>query len=143
MRLEVGRPEDAAIAFADAWNRHDMDDFAALFSEDANFVNVVGMWWKSRAEIEAAHRATHGTMFRDSRLEGVVSSVVELSPGLASVHYRWTLTGASAPDGSPAGTREGILLLVVGKEQAGWQIKVAQNTDIVPGAIAPPANARR
>jgi uncharacterized protein (TIGR02246 family) len=120
-----------------------MDDFAALFSEDANFVNVVGMWWKDRAEIEAVHRATHNTMFRDSRLEGVAASVVELSPGLASVHYRWTLTGASAPDGSPAGTREGILLLVVRKEHLGWRIKVAQNTDIVPGAIAPPARASR
>ncbi|MBZ9990859.1 SgcJ/EcaC family oxidoreductase [Mesorhizobium sp. BH1-1-5] len=138
MRLEISKPEDAAAAFADAWNRHDMDDFAVLFSEDANFVNVVGMWWKNRAEIEAAHRATHGAMFRDSRLEGIVSSVVELSPGLASLHYRWTLTGASAPDGS----REGILLLVVKKEQSGWRIKVAQNTDIVPGAIAPPPTRR-
>jgi uncharacterized protein (TIGR02246 family) len=141
--MDISRPEDVAAAFADAWNRHDMDDFAALFSEDANFVNVVGMWWKDRAEIEAAHRATHKTMFRDSRLEGVAASVVELSPGLASVHYRWTLTGASAPDGSPAGTREGILLLVVRKEHLGWRIKVAQNTDIVPGAIAPPARASR
>lgn len=143
MGQEISRPEDVAAAFADAWNRHDMDDFAALFSEDANFVNVVGMWWKDRAEIEAAHRATHKTMFRNSRLEGVAASVVELSPRLASVHYRWTLTGASAPDGSPAGTREGILLLVVKKEQLGWRIKVAQNTDIVPGAIAPPARASR
>ena len=141
--MEISKPEDVAAAFADAWNRHDMDDFAALFSEDANFVNVVGMWWKDRAEIEAAHRATHKTMFRDSRLEGAAASVIELSPGLASVHYRWTLTGASAPDGSPAGTREGILLLVLKKEQPGWRIKVAQNTDVVPGAIAPPARASR
>ncbi|MDX8512638.1 SgcJ/EcaC family oxidoreductase [Mesorhizobium captivum] len=48
MELALSKPEDVATAFADAWNRHDMDDFAALFSEDANFVNVVGMWWKNR-----------------------------------------------------------------------------------------------
>lgn len=143
MSLMVSKPEDAATSFADAWNRHDMDDFAALFANDANFVNVVGVWWKNRTEIEAAHRATHETMFRDSRLEGDVSAVVELAPGLASVHYTWTLTGASAPDGSPAGTREGILLLIVKEEQSGWQIKVAQNTDIVAGAIAPPSSAKR
>jgi uncharacterized protein (TIGR02246 family) len=143
MSLMVSKPEDAATAFADAWNRHDMDDFAALFANDANFVNVVGVWWKNRTEIEAAHRATHETMFRDSRLEGDVSAVVELAPGLASVHYTWTLTGASAPDGSPAGTREGILLLIVKEEQSGWQIKVAQNIDIVAGAIAPPSSAKR
>ncbi|WP_245521431.1 SgcJ/EcaC family oxidoreductase, partial [Mesorhizobium sp. M3A.F.Ca.ET.175.01.1.1] len=78
MRSTVSKPEDAATAFADAWNRHDMGDLAALFSEDANFVNVVGVWWKSRSEIEGAHRATHETMFRESRLDGDVSSVVEL-----------------------------------------------------------------
>ncbi|TGP55951.1 DUF4440 domain-containing protein, partial [bacterium M00.F.Ca.ET.229.01.1.1] len=26
MRLVVAKPEDVATAFADAWNRHDMDD---------------------------------------------------------------------------------------------------------------------
>jgi uncharacterized protein (TIGR02246 family) len=97
----------------------------------------VGIWWKNRSEIEAAHRATHETMFRDSRLEGDVSSVVDLAPGLASVHYVWTLTGASAPDGSPTGVRNGILVLIAQEGQSGWRIKVAQNTDIVPGAIAP------
>ena len=137
MSVTNSKPEHVAAAFANAWNRHDMDEFASLFVSDANFVNVVGVWWKNRSEIEAAHRATHETMFRDSRLEGDVSSVVELAPGLASVHYVWTLTGASAPDGSPAGPRKGILLLIVQEGQSGWRIKVAQNTDIVPGAIAP------
>ena len=112
MSVTKGKPEHVATAFATAWNRHDMDEFASLFVSDANFVNVVGVWWKNRSEIEAAHRATHETMFRDSRLEGDVSSVVELAPGLAAVHYAWTLTGASAPDGSPAGPRKGILLLI-------------------------------
>lgn len=138
MSVKSNKPEHVAAAFADAWNRHDMDEFASLFVPDANFVNVVGIWWKNRSEIEAAHRATHETIFRDSRLEGDVSSVVELAPGLASVHYAWSLTGASAPDGSPAGVRKGILLLIVQEGPSGWLIKVAQNTDIVPGMIAPP-----
>lgn len=63
-----------------------------------------------------------------------------LSNWLLALHrcnYTWTLTGASAPDGAPAGTRQGILLLVVKEEQSGWQTKLAQNTDVVPGALAP------
>ncbi|MCA0045495.1 hypothetical protein LB577_00770 [Mesorhizobium sp. B283B1A] len=96
-----------------------MDEFASLFA-----FNVVGVWWKNRSEIEAAHRATHETMFRDSRLEGDVSSVVELAQGLASIHYSWTLTGASAPDGTPVGIRKGILLLIVQEGRSGWRIKV-------------------
>jgi uncharacterized protein (TIGR02246 family) len=137
MTATLKKPEDVATAFADAWNRHDISSFAELFTQDANFVNVVGMWWKNRDEIEGAHRATHDTIFRNSRLEGKVSSVVELAADIASVHYTWTLTGASAPDGSQAGTREGILLLIVQKGQSGWLVRVAQNTDIVPGMIAP------
>jgi uncharacterized protein (TIGR02246 family) len=137
MSMTIGSSEQAATAFADAWNRHDMDEFASLFSSDANFVNVVGIWWKNRSEIEAAHRATHETVFRDSRLTGEISSVVELVPGLAAVHYTWALTGAQAPDGSSAGVRKGILLLIVQEGPSGWHVKVAQNTDIVPGMIAP------
>jgi uncharacterized protein (TIGR02246 family) len=30
-------------AFADAWNRHDMEALAQLFATDAEFVNVVGL----------------------------------------------------------------------------------------------------
>jgi uncharacterized protein (TIGR02246 family) len=137
MSVTTSKPEHVATAFANAWNRHDMDEFASLFASDANFVNVVGVWWKNRSEIEAAHRATHETIFRNSRLEGDVSSVVDLAPGLSSVHYTWTLTGASTPGGSPAEDRKGILLLIAQEGPSGWRIKVAQNTDIVPGAIAP------
>ncbi len=137
MSVTTTKPEHVALAFTNAWNRHDIDEFASLFASDANFVNVVGVWWKNRSEIEAAHRATHETIFRNSRLEGDVLSVVELAPGLASVHYIWTLTGASAPDGSPAGDRKGILLLIAKEGRSGGRIKVAQNTDIVPGTIAP------
>ncbi|TGV50760.1 DUF4440 domain-containing protein, partial [Mesorhizobium sp. M00.F.Ca.ET.149.01.1.1] len=36
----------------------------------------------------------------------------------------------------------GILLLIVKEEPSGWLIKVAQNTDIVPGAIAPSSTTR-
>ena len=135
--MPFDHPDSLARAFADAWNRHDMRDFANLFAPDANFVNVVGIWWKNQAEIEEAHRATHNTIFRDSRLEGEVSSTIELAPDVVAIHYSWSLTGAAAPNGSPAGPRKGILLLVLQRDESGWLIKVAQNTDIVPGVVAP------
>src|ERR1700745_3587203 len=36
----------------EAWNRHDAKAYAALFTENGDCVNVVGWWWKGRAEIE-------------------------------------------------------------------------------------------
>ena len=132
-------PEDVAQGFVDAWNRHDMAAFASLFSPNAHFVNVVGVWWKDRGEIEAAHSATHDTIFKDSHLHGEVSSVQAIAPEVLALHVTWTLTGALAPDGTQAGTREGILLLILTIEQGFWRIRVAQNTDIIAGAIAPPS----
>ncbi|WP_343712673.1 SgcJ/EcaC family oxidoreductase [Inquilinus sp.] len=130
--------EDVPAAFILAWNRHDMAALAALFAEDADFVNVVGAWWRSRAEIGAAHVATHATIFKESRLEGEVAEITRLGPGVAALHVAWTLDGLRGPDGTPAEPRQGILLLVLTEATDGWRIRIAQNTDIVPGALAPP-----
>jgi uncharacterized protein (TIGR02246 family) len=43
---------DVAMQQADAWNRHDAAAYAALFTPDCDVVNVVGWWWKSRAEMQ-------------------------------------------------------------------------------------------
>jgi uncharacterized protein (TIGR02246 family) len=135
---DIDRLEDVPAAFIAAWNRHDMAALAALFAEDAGFVNVVGLWWRSRAEIETAHAASHATIFKDSRLEGDVAEVTSLGPGTAALHVTWTLTGHSTPDGTRAEPRQGILLLILTDTPDGWRIRIAQNTDIVPGALAPP-----
>ena len=52
-------PETPARAFVDAWNAHDMTAMAALFTPDAEWVNVVGMYWKGRDQIMFAQRAFH------------------------------------------------------------------------------------
>ena len=40
--------EAVARAFFDRWNDGDAYGIGALFVEDADFVNVVGLWWRSR-----------------------------------------------------------------------------------------------
>jgi len=36
--------------FGEAWNRHDANAILALFTEDADCVNVAGSWWHGQAE---------------------------------------------------------------------------------------------
>jgi uncharacterized protein (TIGR02246 family) len=130
---------DLPQAFAAAWNRHDMDSFADLFSADAEMVNVVGIHWRGREAIRAAHAGLHAGPFRDSTLEIEAVSEHPLSADFCAVHARWRLAGQRRPDGTPDGERRGILLLVARKAEAGWAIEVAQNTDIVPGVAVPSA----
>jgi|AntRauTorckE6833_2_1112554.scaffolds.fasta_scaffold01815_6 hypothetical protein len=47
----ISSPEEIPGRFADAWNERDPYKLASLFDEDAEFVNVVGIWWHSREDI--------------------------------------------------------------------------------------------
>jgi hypothetical protein len=38
-------PESIPTVFVEAWNNRDADTLASVFDADAEFVNVVGLWW--------------------------------------------------------------------------------------------------
>jgi uncharacterized protein (TIGR02246 family) len=125
-------------AFADAWNRHDMVALAELFARDAEFVNVVGMWWKGRAEIKQAHEFTHSTIFKNSRLTTSETSVRFPTPDLAIARSRWSLEGHTSPEGAALPPRNGILVHVVALMDGKWSIIDSQNTDIIKGVVSRP-----
>ena len=125
-------------AFAGAWNAHNMDALAQLFAVDADFVNVVGIWWHGRDEIRQAHEQTHQTIFKASTLVIDSATARFLSPDIAVVHTIWTLTGHMTPEGLPGPPRHGILSFLVKRQGKGWLIQSAQNTDSVPGVATIP-----
>ena len=129
-----------ATSFVEAWNEHDMTALANLFATDADFVNVVGMWWRGRDAIRQAHEQTHKTIFRESHLVLDSARVRFLAPDIALAHMTWTLTGHLSPDGKPGAPRRGILSFVAQRQGQGWLVQSAQNTDIVPGALIPPVS---
>jgi uncharacterized protein (TIGR02246 family) len=132
-----------ASAFVGAWNVHDMDALANLFAEDADFVNVVGMWWRDRETIKMAHAATHKTIFKASTLAMDSTTVKFLSSDIAVAHMTWTLSGHLTPDGKPGSPRHGILSFVMKLQGKVWLIESAQNTDIVPGVATIPQGQQK
>ncbi len=121
-------------AFARAWMDRDAAALAALFAEDADFVNVVGIWWETRPAIEKAHGYALGSFFAESRLVPGRVKVRRLGEDVAVVHCRFLLTGQKRPDGGAAGRRSTILCFVMQRVGTVWRCVTAQNTDIVPGA---------
>jgi uncharacterized protein (TIGR02246 family) len=101
--MALPAPEDMPRAFAAAWMARDAGALAALFAEDADFVNVVGIWWEDRAAIHKAHHYGLTTFFRDSRLTVGRVKLRMLAPRAAVVHARMILTGQRAADGTEAG----------------------------------------
>lgn len=126
-------PEALVEGFARTWNAHDMKAFAQLFADDADFVNVAGMWWKGRAEIQTKHEQTHATRFKGTTLAASGTSVRLLRADVAVIHFSWELTGEVDREGKFLPVRRGIMTIVATSQADGWKIVAAQNTN----ALAP------
>ena len=139
--MPVSNPQDFPNAFRDAWMARDGAAIGALFAEDADFVNVVGIWWEDRSAIARAHSYALESFFSRSRLTIGRVKVRALGTDHALVHARVRLTGQLAPDGSEADSRSTILSVVLERTADEWLAVSAQNTDIVPGAETMRASA--
>lgn len=128
------QPDEIPVRFAEAWNERRADKIAGLFEEDADFVNVVGIWWKTREDIRKAHDYGLRVIFNKSDLKVTKTKVRQLSDDTAVVHARMRLKGQSGHETSEQPEmRFNIFTFVARKTKAGWICVAAQNTDIVPG----------
>jgi len=125
---------DAVVsAVVDAWNRHDMKAYSALFTEDADFVNVVGMHFRGRPQIEAVHIDLHRTIFKNSNLRAVSTTVRPVNDQVTLAHIAWEMSGAEGlPGWNVPELRKGMMSLVLVRTGDRWLITAAQNTDAVP-----------
>jgi len=129
----ASRPADIPLLFARCWNSRDPDALASLFDEDAEFVNVTGLWWHDRAAIRKAHAYGLDRIFNTSTLSVTDTRVKTLDADVAVVHARMTLVGQT-PVGEVRrpGTRTTMFSFVARRVGDSWSCASAQNTDVVP-----------
>ncbi len=128
-------PERIPAVFVEAWNARDPVTLASVFDEDAEFVNVTGLWWHDRAAIQRAHAYGLKHIFGDSELRIVRRTVKWLRDDVAVVHAKMRLTGQTPVAGVEApGPRQTIFFFVVHRTPRGWRCAAAHNTDVVPAA---------
>lgn len=129
-----------ATGYTTAWNVHDMNALASLFSDNAEFINPLGTMSTGRAAVEAEHTQRHQGMFATSKMTMDTSSVRFITPEIAVVHFQWTVTGATDPKGAAVPPFHGLTTLVTSRSDSKWQIESAQVTFIgtPPGLAAMP-----
>jgi uncharacterized protein (TIGR02246 family) len=82
-------------AWEAAWNAADMNAMWQLATDEIHWVNVVGMHWRGKAEVQKAHQVFFDLLFknRSCKLEEVES--IEALPGGAVVAVvRWSISAA-------------------------------------------------
>jgi uncharacterized protein (TIGR02246 family) len=126
-------PESIPTVFVEAWNNRDPEKLASIFDEDAEFVNVVGLWWHDRESIRRAHAYGLKRIFDRSTLQLSRVKVKRLSDEVAVVHARMRLSGQTPVGGvSKPRPRQNIFSFVVRRVAEGWRCASAHNTDVVP-----------
>ena len=128
--------------FQETWNRHDMNALGALFTPDADFVNIFGTHWKGRESIQLNTAFLHGAIPADSTgvsLPKIAYGIYKtsnaihkqadvrfLSKEVAVAHVQIELQG----DTRTKDTRRTLMVMILTKENGRWLIAVAQNTEI-------------
>ena len=150
--------DEAAIrrvidAYVETWNRHDMDAWGQLFTEDVDYVNRGGGWWRSNRDNVEGHRVIHaGIVRRGDRadLEARVASVSLLADDVALVHVQTRLrTDPAMAAGAERGSADGegwapgaIMTVVMVRRDERWLIRALQNTLVDESRPRPPQPPR-
>lgn len=132
--VEPDGPQVVVKGFINAWNTHDMKALAELFTEDGDYVNVGGLWWKGRRVIQTMHERLHATRGKTGTLVETNTTVRMLRPDVALLHFEWELSGARDASGILVPTRHGIMQVIAIMQAGGWRIASAQNNDVPPPA---------
>jgi uncharacterized protein (TIGR02246 family) len=122
-----------------AWNSYDSASLAAVFAEDANFIQIFGGQLDGRTAIEAAHRVIFNTIYTGSHASFMLRSIRFVRPDVAVVFARAHVQFKEGNEKREIETRP---TLVVVKEQAHWRIVAFQNTKISDVPTAAQAAAR-
>lgn len=126
-------PQQIPELFAEGWNKKDAQALGAVFATDADFVNVVGLWWNDRETIMDRHAYGFERIFADSFMTLIEVRVRSLGQDHAVVHALWEVTGQNTEHGQKAGARTGIFSFVAERDGEIWRAVSAQNTDRAPG----------
>ena len=130
----INKQVDAMIY---SWNNHNYDDLKNYTTEDTDWVNVVGMWWKGRKESQYAHQVYHNTIFKTAVCEKKSVTIRFVTKDVAIAHIVWHFSDphpVPLPDGKNPGPTDGLATLVYVKQSEKWLMTAGENVIIDKGA---------
>ncbi len=95
----------------------------SLHTQNVNFTNMVGEWWKGKDETGAGLKRVHTTVFVTSRTTLRIEQVRLLTQDVAVVHGTMELHNVPL-----SAQGECVFMRVLMKQNGGWLIDDFQNT---------------
>ena len=126
---------DALSRVADAWAAGDPDQYAAQFTEDADYTAFDGTRMWGRQAIADGHRALFAGIMKNSRMAMESPSIRFVAPdvavvcGLGGIIMSWQRNRTT-----PSAKRRSAVTFVLVRRGEGWLVTAFQNTRYRPFA---------
>ena len=118
--------------FVKTWNRHDMKAMHELDTEDVEWVNVVGHYWRGKETVYKGHMAIHKGMSANTTAEIESATIRSIAPNVAIAVATMHFLASTDPRFAwvtAAKTRASFTMV---KRDGIWKIVYFQNTEIAP-----------
>jgi uncharacterized protein (TIGR02246 family) len=120
---------------------HQFADMATYTTPDVTWVNIVGMWWRGRPAVQAAHQQIFDGMFKGVPFTPGAATIRAITPDVAVVNLYCKVGAFYPPDGVNRGTNQmgndqNLLTLVMVKKKGQWLLTAAHNTVVDARAAA-------
>jgi len=119
--------------FFEAWNRHDVPKIMSVFSEDAEVVNSLGLWWSGLTDITRGLTAMNA--IGPSLTPDYVSARL-VAPDAAICVVVYTVAGFTRVDGRQIPEQKAISIFFMVNRGPEWVIAGAQTTAVNTEVIA-------
>lgn len=121
-------------AYQNDWNHHDMQAMGNLFTEDAEWINVVGMHWRGKPDIVKAHEIYHRLLFTKTGINFTNIAIRPIAPNVAVAVIDEDFDASQLPDGGTRPASKDILSFILAKRDGQWKIVHGHNTIVLPEA---------
>ncbi|MFN4040180.1 MAG: SgcJ/EcaC family oxidoreductase [Brevundimonas sp.] len=114
-----------------AWATSDAERMFRMASDDVEWVNIVGMHWRGKAQVVSVHHLYLTTMFKGVPMSlKSIESIRAVSSDVVIAVVRWSVGQFSPPDGSIVPASDDRMTLVFRRTSAGLQLVHGANVQI-------------
>jgi uncharacterized protein (TIGR02246 family) len=122
--------------FESAWHARDMQSFGEIFTDDAQWVNIVGMRWVGKQQVVRAHERLLATRYKGVDVHNTGFDAQLIAPGVALVTWFSYVDAFTMPDGTKMPQMKTIGTLVMVQRGERWLIRAGENVPIDERAAA-------
>ena len=122
--------EKQVDAFIKGWNNHNFADFKTYATDDAEWVNVVGMYWKNLKEVQYAHQYFHDRMFKNVPLTKNWITIRFITRDVAIAHVNTKAGAYTTPGGINVPESDNMATMTFIKKYGDWFITACENVTI-------------